>query len=143
MTKRLPGPIDRQLGARLQIRRLKRGLTRKELADQVGVHPSQIRDYERGEARVVASRLIEISFALGVPVAWFFEDLSPGSDVEIDKPFRILTRFLEAPEALVIIENWPNIGANQRQALSALIELLAREAGTADRSDGTKKPPIQ
>lgn len=128
MAHRLPGAIDRHIGGRLHLKRLRTGLTRRELAERMGVHPSLIRDYERGTARIVVSRLSEISVALSVPIGWFFEDVPATADQAFEEGSEALTRFLETSEALAIIRDWPDVASRQRQELSELIRLLARDA---------------
>jgi transcriptional regulator with XRE-family HTH domain len=48
-------------------------MTQTEVADAVGITFQQIQKYERGANRVGASRLQEISDALGVSPTYFFE----------------------------------------------------------------------
>ncbi|AEO50143.1 XRE family transcriptional regulator [Rhodospirillum rubrum F11] len=50
-------------------------MSQEQLANAVGVTFQQIQKYERGSNRVSASRLYDISKVLGVPVAFFFEDI--------------------------------------------------------------------
>jgi transcriptional regulator with XRE-family HTH domain len=74
-----PDPVDVHVGRRLRLRRTLLGMSQEQLANAVGVTFQQIQKYERGSNRVSASRLYDISKVLGVPVAFFFEDI--GDDV--------------------------------------------------------------
>lgn len=74
-----PDPVDVHVGRRLRLRRTLLGMSQEQLANAVGVTFQQIQKYERGSNRVSASRLYDISKVLGVPVAFFFEDI--GEDV--------------------------------------------------------------
>jgi transcriptional regulator with XRE-family HTH domain len=49
------------------------GLSQTELADAAGITFQQIQKYEKGVNRVGASRLQQLSDALGVPPSYFFE----------------------------------------------------------------------
>lgn len=57
-------------------RRREMGLSRRALGEIIGVGLKQVNKYETAMNRVSAGRLYEIAAALGVPVAWFFEDLA-------------------------------------------------------------------
>lgn len=73
-----PHPVDRHVGQRLRLRRALLGMSQEKLAELVGVTFQQIQKYERGRTRIGASRLYDIARVLEVPVAWFFEELTPG-----------------------------------------------------------------
>ena len=73
---RAPDPIDIHVGMRIWQRRREKGLSRRALGEIIGVGLKQVNKYETGVNRVSAGRLYEISVALGMPVAWFFEGIS-------------------------------------------------------------------
>ena len=54
----------------------RRASSRRALGEIIGVGLKQVNKYETGVNRVSAGRLYEISVALGMPVAWFFEGIS-------------------------------------------------------------------
>lgn len=70
-------PVDIHVGRRLRQRRALLGLSQDKLGRAVGLTFQQIQKYERGANRIGASRLLQLSRALAVPVAYFFED-APG-----------------------------------------------------------------
>src|SRR5512138_185810 len=72
-----PNPVDVQVGARLRLRRKMLGLSQEQLGEAIGVTFYQVRKYERGENRIGASRLHELSQVLDVPVSFFFDDTDP------------------------------------------------------------------
>ncbi len=78
-TSRGPNPIDNHVGVRVRLRRKLLGLTLQTLAKAVGVAYQQLQKYESGFNRVGASRLFNLSRVLGVPISYFFEDLSPAA----------------------------------------------------------------
>ena len=69
-------PIDIHVGLRVRLRRTLLGWSQEKLAQALGLTFQQVQKYERGANRISASRLYQASRALGVPVAWFFEELS-------------------------------------------------------------------
>ncbi len=71
----VPNPIDIHVGDRLRLRRTLLGLSQEKLGESVGLTFQQIQKYERGANRIAPSRLYQMSLILGVPVAYFFEDV--------------------------------------------------------------------
>jgi len=74
MSKRLPNQIDVEIGKRLRLLRVARGLSQAELGKGLGVAYRQIHKYEDGSGRISAARLIELANLLDVSPCLFFED---------------------------------------------------------------------
>jgi transcriptional regulator with XRE-family HTH domain len=72
-----PDPVDVQVGARIRLRRNMLGMSQEKLGEAIGLTFQQIQKYERGSNRVGASRLLELSRVLDVPVPFFFDDVDP------------------------------------------------------------------
>ncbi|MCU7645669.1 helix-turn-helix domain-containing protein [Pseudomonas piscis] len=76
-----------------------KNLTQQQLADAVGITPSQISRYESGQARPRRTVLFKLANALGVTVA----DLSPDQILQVvveerktnDPPFKLRQRMLD------------------------------------------------
>ena len=68
MSVKRPDPVDVEVGHRIRIERLARGLSQTALANQLGVTFQQVQKYEKGVNRVGAGRLTKIAEVLGVPV---------------------------------------------------------------------------
>ncbi len=77
--KKKPNPTDMHVGSRIRLRRNMLGMSQEKLGENLGITFQQIQKYEKGTNRVGASRLQAIANILGVPVAFFFEDL-PGPE---------------------------------------------------------------
>jgi transcriptional regulator with XRE-family HTH domain len=77
--KKKPNPTDVHVGSRIRLRRNMLGMSQEKLGENLGITFQQIQKYEKGTNRVGASRLQAIANVLGVPVAFFFEDL-PGQE---------------------------------------------------------------
>jgi transcriptional regulator with XRE-family HTH domain len=78
--KKTPNPIDIYVGSRVRLRRMMLGMSQEKLGEQLGITFQQIQKYEKGTNRIGASRLQNISSALSVPVAFFFEDAPSSTD---------------------------------------------------------------
>jgi transcriptional regulator with XRE-family HTH domain len=76
--------VDEYIGRRLLCRRRALGLTQEQLGAAIGVRLQQIQRYECAANKVSASRLWQLAKALGVPITYFFEDLSDTESLEED-----------------------------------------------------------
>lgn len=74
--ERAANKVDKLVGARVRTRRLEIGMSQERLADLLGVTFQQVQKYEKGVNRIAAGRLYDISEALDVNAAYFFENLS-------------------------------------------------------------------
>ena len=72
-----PNPIDVHVGGRIRLRRTLLGMSQEKLGEALGLTFQQIQKYERGVNRIGASRLFDLARVLDVPVAYFFEEMSP------------------------------------------------------------------
>ena len=52
-------------------------MSREQLAGLVGVRAAEMEEYDAGQSRVPADLLMHIAEAMGVPISYFFADLSP------------------------------------------------------------------
>ena len=92
-------PVDAHVGKRIRHRRWMIGMTQQQLADKVGIKFQQIQKYETGMNRVSASRLWDISDALGVPISFFFE----GLDTDVARADEVEGDILADKEALMLV----------------------------------------
>jgi len=81
-------PLDSHVGSRIRLRRLLLGYSQEKLGDALGLTFQQVQKYERGANRVSASRLFDLASVLGVPVSFFFDDLSPEVTAQVDQRLR-------------------------------------------------------
>lgn len=72
-----PNPIDVHVGTRVRLRRNMLGLSQEKLGEAIGLTFQQVQKYERGANRIGASRLLELSDVLGVPVSFFYDETDP------------------------------------------------------------------
>jgi transcriptional regulator with XRE-family HTH domain len=73
INRRGPTAVDAHVGQKIRARRIFLGMSQTEVADASGISFQQIQKYESGGNRVGASRLQQISDALGVSPFYFFE----------------------------------------------------------------------
>ncbi|MGE0409614.1 MAG: helix-turn-helix domain-containing protein [Amphiplicatus sp.] len=78
----MANPVDLYVGQKMRQRRRLLGLTQQKLADEVNIRFQQIQKYESGANRISASRLWSLAKALDVPVAFFFEGLENGAEID-------------------------------------------------------------
>ena len=72
-----PNPIDVHVGSRVRLRRNMLGMSQEKLGEAIGLTFQQVQKYERGANRIGASRLLELSRVLDVPVAFFYDETDP------------------------------------------------------------------
>lgn len=117
-------PVDVHVGKRVRHRRWLVGMTQQQLAEKVGIKFQQIQKYETGANRVSASRLWDISEALDVPVAFFFEGIDDNAAAE-SADAQVPTDLLGDKEALDLIRSYYAIPENQRRRLFDLARVLS------------------
>lgn len=66
--------IDVNIGKRIRNKRHILGLSQNDLAEKLGITFQQIQKYEKGQNKVMASRLFELSKILNVDISYFFVD---------------------------------------------------------------------
>lgn len=119
-------PVDVHVGKRVRHRRWMVGMTQQQLGDIVGIKFQQIQKYETGMNRISASRLWDISAALGVPVSFFFEGLSEAAN---DAQHASLPGdILADKEALELVRSYYAIPETQRRRLFELARVLSDAA---------------
>src|ERR1700688_3707510 len=73
LNRRGPTAVDTHVGQKIRARRVFLRMSQTDVADAIGITFQQVQKYERGANRVGASRLQQISEALGVSPFYFFE----------------------------------------------------------------------
>ena len=86
MSDSIPNPVDVHVGKRMKLRRNILHITQTELAKMLGLTFQQVQKYEKGDNRISASRLWDISKILGVPVGFFYEEIDAETDAQSPRP---------------------------------------------------------
>lgn len=78
----MPHPTDVHVGRRVREARVAKGMSQTDLGNSLGVSFQQVQKYEKGTNRIGASRLLQTSKSLSVPVEYFFDGLDEVEDTE-------------------------------------------------------------
>lgn len=126
--ERAANAIDRKIGQRVRTRRLEISMSQERLAELLGVTFQQVQKYEKGVNRIAASRLFDISAALDMPVARFFEGLvGRGGVAEASKDY--IDDALATPEGAQLMALFASIKSQKvRRRVVELVKALADEA---------------
>lgn len=137
--ERAANVIDVRLGQKVRARRMEAGLSQEKLAELLGVTFQQVQKYEKGINRIAASRLFQISAALEVSVAYFFEGLHPGraDGVAEEGPDGFVYDALATPEGMQMLMLFGAIRSSKlRRRVLDLLRTL-----TAEEEEETPVPP--
>jgi transcriptional regulator with XRE-family HTH domain len=66
--------LDKYIGDKIYTLRLAKGLSRKQLADNLSITHQQLHKYEKGTNRISAGRLLMIAKLLDKPISYFYYD---------------------------------------------------------------------
>jgi transcriptional regulator with XRE-family HTH domain len=134
VTKKVPNPTDKHVGARVRARRLTLGMSQTKLADAIGLTFQQVQKYEKGTNRMGASRLTQIAHVLQVPVSYFFEGgprvSLPPKGKTTAPPTAYVSEFVSSSDGLVLIKTFMQIkDAKLRRRIVNLVERIADGRG--------------
>ncbi len=76
--------VDHLIGSMIAAARIETGLSTGELARKADVPLRQLRRYESGSERILASELLRVAAALEVPVSYFFGAMGVAECVGLD-----------------------------------------------------------
>ncbi len=122
--------IDAYVGRRVKQKREELGLSQEKLADFLGISFQQVQKYERGFNRVGASRLFQLSEALGVTTSYFFEGLENTgvAESEAANPLSVAA-LLAAPGAMELLSEYAKVkSVAQRKKILDLVRVVASDA---------------
>jgi transcriptional regulator with XRE-family HTH domain len=123
MTKSRLTDADREMGRRLRLMRIERGLSQTNLGDRVGITFQQIQKYENGSNRISAARLKEFAEILSAPLSYFFQMPKLATETEA-KVFE----YLHTENALRLVKAYSKIKTPAvRSAFVQLAESMTSE----------------
>lgn len=120
--------VDSYVGQKIRARRIFLGLSQTEVADAIGITFQQIQKYEKGANRVGASRLQQISDALGVSPVYFFDGV-PTVGKKMPAPQegelseRAILSFLATREGAALVRSF--LAIEQKSIRQNLIDFIA------------------
>jgi len=104
--------LEKEIGLRIKLARIKAGLKQKELAEMVGMHPMSISQIESGRRSTTIAQLLEIAKALNVPIV---QILGGAGEDELSLELERLLAILAERDSEIItnlrgvIENWDRL----------------------------------
>ena len=128
MSVKRPDPVDIEVGHRIRIERLSRGLSQTALANKLGVTFQQVQKYEKGVNRVGAGRLTKIAEVLGVNVGTFFSGSNvPESEKSTDANAASPLKLLTVSGAFRLLRSYAEIeDPNLRRSVVDLVEQIVK-----------------
>lgn len=127
--ERQPLALDKRIGARVRARRLEIAMSQERLAELLGVTFQQVQKYEKGVNRIAASRLFDISGALDLPVAAFFEERGARVDGKSKASSLILDEALAVGGSIELVTRYASLQDKLRRQLLELVRELSAEDG--------------
>ncbi len=128
MSVKRPDPVDIEVGHRIRIERLARGLSQTALANQLGVTFQQVQKYEKGVNRVGAGRLTKIAEVLGIEVSQFFGAKEMGEAGEAKQGEASPLKLLTVSGAFRLLRAYGDIeDSNLRRAIVELVEQISTQ----------------
>jgi transcriptional regulator with XRE-family HTH domain len=143
---RQPDSVDVEVGRRVRVERIARGLSQTELAKQIGVTFQQVQKYEKGSNRISMGRLARIGHLFGVDATYLLGAsggkkpaavADPGERAKASEVMRMLGRSgaLRLLRAFVAIPTKPPA---LRESIVQMIEGVA-SAATSETRKRTKR----
>jgi transcriptional regulator with XRE-family HTH domain len=137
-----PHPVDKHVGERVRMYRIKVGMSQEILGKQLGLTFQQIQKYEKGTNRIGASRLQQISEALNIPVGSLFQGLPGPKRSEVsDGLLNEFVEFMGTTLGQNLIQAFIKIrNKNVRTHLVRFIESIADNRPSPPKRARKKKP---
>jgi transcriptional regulator with XRE-family HTH domain len=138
VTKKIPNPTDKHVGARVRMRRMMLSMSQAKLGDALGLTFQQVQKYEKGTNRIGASRLQHISQILQVPVSFFFEGAPTPPGAPVGKgaapSSSYVTDFLATSDGLALAKAFMRI--KEPKLRRHIVHLVQEIAGNDRIKDG-------
>jgi transcriptional regulator with XRE-family HTH domain len=121
---------DMDIGRRIRLQRVNKGMSQSDLGVACGVTFQQIQKYEKGANRVGGSRLKQIADALGVTPAHFFANNGKenSNEVATSETLDLLTK----PGALRLLRSYAKLSPARRDAVSRVCIMMAGDMYAED-----------
>jgi transcriptional regulator with XRE-family HTH domain len=118
---------DEEIGARIRLARLQRGLSQSELGESLDLSFQQVQKYEKGVNHVSAVRLCRIARLLGMPLEYFLENLDAASSHDRrQRPISSAAELVSSVEALALLTAFNRIRTRPlRKRCLALVQAVA------------------
>jgi transcriptional regulator with XRE-family HTH domain len=129
-TKKSPDQVDAHVGQRIKMRRMALKMSQSDLGKSCGVTFQQIQKYEKGNSRVSASRLQQVSQRLKVPVSFFFDGLPSKGTKKKYAPEDLAQQLLVTRDGNELAKAFMSISNKAlRRSIVAAVEAIADQHG--------------
>jgi DNA-binding XRE family transcriptional regulator len=123
-------PFARQVGQLMLAKRLALGMTQKQIADTLGVTPTQIGRYEKGIDEISARRLNQIAIVMGVSPGSFYPPVHDGAGADTNTNGVVTTEelvvLINRPDTIKLLRAFANVkGKNRRAQVVDFVETYA------------------
>jgi transcriptional regulator with XRE-family HTH domain len=143
---RQPDGVDVEVGRRVRVERMARGLSQTELANKIGVTFQQVQKYETGSNRISMGRLTRIGRVLGVDITYLLganqrktppTAIDPREREKSSETMRMLGR-IGALRMLRAFASIPTKPPALRESIVQMVERIAASAPTAAKRNKRK-----
>ncbi|MEM8772196.1 MAG: helix-turn-helix domain-containing protein [Pseudomonadota bacterium] len=129
-TKGGPDDIDKHVGARIRLRRIRLGMSQEALGKSLGLTFQQVQKYEKGANRVGAGRLFQLSEVLEVPIQFFYDDIGDmigaATGFAEDEPTDPFMDLVNSPDGIQLCRYFSEIeDAKVRKRVLELVRSIA------------------
>lgn len=104
-----------------------RGLSQVTLGDAIGISFQQVQKYERGSNRVSASKLAEAALYLGVPIQYFFSEISQLLAGEAGAADPLVTELASDSRAIALLTAWRRLSPARRSLIADMINATVQD----------------
>lgn len=125
--KKKPQRVDVLVGSRIRMRRMELGLSQEHLGKSIGLTFQQVQKYEKGANRVGGSRLVQIADVLGVPPAFFFQEVGSPAVLANDDDMSAVMAFTSSSDGIRLSKAFMRLKRSTRLALVKVVQSFAGE----------------
>ena len=118
-----PKPDDVEMGRRIRLQRMLKGMSQEKLGDACGITFQQIQKYEKGTNRVGYSRMVQIANALGIPITMLVTLEGGSSAAEMHSVRELLMQHASVND-VGAVKLYFDLPPADRRRVQALIEAL-------------------
>lgn len=122
-----PHPIDVSVGERLRQARKARGLSQVALGEAIGISFQQVQKYERGSNRVSASKLAQAALYLGLPIQYFFSEISQLLAGGTGASDPLIAELAGDSRAVALLTAWRRLSPARRSLIADMINATVHD----------------
>jgi len=114
-------PINMNVGGRLRLKRVLKGMSQSTLGQTIGVSRIKIGQFESGQSGIPAATLYKLAHHLDIEVSFFFSDLNDGCEENDQKSLEEML----SPEAISLLRDFDTLeNPIVKKKLAAVLERI-------------------